>query len=140
MQKNQSPETLLSLAAKISTSLKAMHDRTLGDLTSSQFRVLEALVAAPLPESVSGLSHQWIGKETSIHRSTLSEMLPRMRAAGLITMWTNPDDERSRLVSITPEGRDRYRRAARAITAAEKRIEMQIPRLRRTIEALAEIT
>lgn len=133
MQKSTSPETLLSLAAKISSSLKSMHDKALGNITSAQFRVLGVLAKAN-----GDLTQQAIVRDGGIDRATLSEMLPRMRSAGLLTMWTNPEDGRSRLVAITTAGRDEYRRAGRSIAAVERHIERKIPRLRETLQALIE--
>lgn len=77
--------------------------RTLAEEGSTElgFEVLTALEAAaggPLPPSV-------IAERCGILRGTLTDVLSRLEAAGLVVRHRNHDDRRQLLAELTPRGR-----------------------------------
>lgn len=60
--------------------------------------------------------------------STLTGMLDRLAGLELVTRAPHPDDRRSLLVALTPEGRRRAERITRLLRALERRIRARITR------------
>lgn len=69
-------------------------------LTYPQYLVLRALWTEGSPMTVGR-----IGKEVQLDSSTLTPLLKRMEAAGLISRRRDPRDERQVQIGLTPEGR-----------------------------------
>lgn len=78
-------------------SFSAQHIRTLG-LTMSQFDVLATL------GNTQGLTCGEIGEKTLMVKGTLTGVLDRLEKKGLLGRHENPQDKRSVLVALTPEG------------------------------------
>jgi DNA-binding MarR family transcriptional regulator len=76
---------------------------------------------AHAPCAVSGLK-----RDLGLRRSTLSSMLDRLEARGLVRRLPNPDDGRSVMVEPTRTGRALGRRVARALAGLEREIERQL--------------
>lgn len=74
-------------------------------LTYPQYLVLMAL-DGDAPQSLRAL-----GMAVALESNTLTPLLKRMEAAGLITRRRNPEDERALLVALTGEGRAMRERA-----------------------------
>ena len=53
-----------------------------------------------------------LGAQAVVSRERVSRVVTELERAGLVTRTPNPEDGRSRLTTITPEGRRRLRRAA----------------------------
>lgn len=68
-------------------------------LTHPQYLVMLALWGHE-PLSLSGL-----GRQLDLDPGTLSRLVKRLEAAGLVTRDRDPDDERSLAVALTPRGR-----------------------------------
>ncbi len=80
---------------------------------------------------------------TGVNRSTLSEMLRRMAAAGLVTASRLEKDRRNIIVSITPRGRSVLLKVDRTLSEAEARIMALVPSdlrtlFRKALQAIAE--
>lgn len=69
-------------------------------LTVSQYRYLEYLQQFP-----SGVAAKELGAYFKVSQPTVAGVLKRLKAKGYIRAETSPEDERAKIVSITPEGR-----------------------------------
>jgi DNA-binding MarR family transcriptional regulator len=56
-----------------------------------------------------------IGERLQVHPASVTNAVQRLASAGLVERSTNPDDGRSVIASITPEGRQRVLAAAEAL-------------------------
>lgn len=71
-----------------------------GDLTPPQFAVLHVL------DERGSLDQKTLGALAAVDRSTLTPLLDRLAARGLITKSTDPGNRRRQLVSLTPAGHE----------------------------------
>jgi DNA-binding MarR family transcriptional regulator len=127
-------QSILSLAHRAHFAISARYRRALGDLTDARFRVLEALMVDEVPVSQSVLLGY--GFDTS----TISAMLPTMERDGLIRIVRDMQDRRRRIVSLTPDGRKAYKKAAKAIEKVEQSIPGIILRQWRTdLESIIQL-
>jgi DNA-binding MarR family transcriptional regulator len=82
-----------------------------------------------------------LGSLLMLDSGTLSPLLKRLEAAGLVRRRRSTEDERSVVVGLTPAG-DRLRRAARAVPASVARASglppAELSALRDTLVALTE--
>ena len=104
------PENMFCFALYSATQAMQQVYRPLLDplgLTYPQYLVLTALWTEDGGLTVGGIGHR-IGLDSS----TLTPLLKRMEAAGLVTRTRNPEDERQVRVTLTPEGRALEARAA----------------------------
>ncbi|MER6378694.1 MarR family transcriptional regulator [Streptomyces sp. NPDC001250] len=72
-----------------------------GDLTPPQFAVLHVL------DERGSLDQKTLGALAAVDRSTLTPLLDRLVARGLITKSTDPGNRRRQLVSLTRAGHER---------------------------------
>jgi MarR family transcriptional regulator, 2-MHQ and catechol-resistance regulon repressor len=89
---------LLSKAAKV---LEIHARRSIGslDLCLSDFAVLEALLhKGPLPVNT-------LGRKVLLTSGSITTAVDRMERRGLVERQGDPDDRRTRVVHLTPEGR-----------------------------------
>lgn len=82
--------------------LSASHVRTIG-LTPSQFDIITTLGNTP------GMSCKELGEKTLITKGTLTGVLSRLEAKGLIRRSTCHEDRRSLTIALTTEGEDLFR-------------------------------
>lgn len=73
-------------------------------LTPAQFDVLATLGDTP------GMTNKELGERTLITRGTLTPVLDRMEAKGLVHRCKGATDARQTLVSLTPEGQAAFER------------------------------
>lgn len=116
------PEEIQALDAyiKLTRAVSALetrlaHRATLGDLTVSQFGVLEVLMhLGPLPQCQ-------IGSKLLKSGGNITLVIDNLEKRGLVTRIRSVEDRRVINVSLTPEGerliRDVFPRQAQAITA-----------------------
>jgi DNA-binding MarR family transcriptional regulator len=83
------------------------------DLTKQQFTLLSAL------EHHDGASQTELVEITGIDRSTLAEMIKRMRDRGLVMRERTEDDQRANAVALTFAGR----KAVKAVRAAAEKAD-----------------
>ena len=60
-----------------------------------------------------------LGAELQLDSNTLTPLLKRMEAAGLLTRQRNPEDERSLIVTLTAKGRDLQSHAGALTTCVQ---------------------
>lgn len=90
-------------------------------LTTPQMRTLAVL-------SVAGnLSINELSVYAVIEQSTMSRTLDALEGAGLVRRREDPDDSRTRRVSLTEEGREAFDRIWPALAAAERALFEGIP-------------
>ena len=105
-------------------------------LTYPQYLVMVTLWGAEGPLSVKS-----IGQTLSLDSGTLTPLLKRLDAAGLVTRMRNPDDERGTLISLTASGRQMQERARHVPEAIRKATGLgmeDLERLRREITGLRD--
>jgi DNA-binding MarR family transcriptional regulator len=110
-----------SAAKKAARRLSLMYDTVLAPvgLKSSQYGILSELHArgAALP-TVRELSEELV-----MDRSTLGQNLRPLERDGLITLFTDPNDRRNRLIALTKLGFARLNEAAKYWGIAQDRFE-----------------
>ena len=74
------------------------------EITSSQFAVLNTLVAEP------GLAQRTVGERVGLDRSTVAEVIDRLSRRGLLDKVRDPRDGRRFLLDATEEGVRTHRR------------------------------
>jgi len=72
--------------------------RHLPDLTSAQFAVLMALGEGD------NIDQATLGARAAVDRSTLTPLLDRLKASGLITKRANPANRRCSIIGLTAKG------------------------------------
>lgn len=75
-------------------------------LTSARWQLLGAIAQAEQPRPVA-----WLARDLGANRQNVQRIVNDLRAEGLVALSPNPHHRRSRLVSMTPEGRRRYEQA-----------------------------
>ena len=60
-----------------------------------------------------------MGERLQVHPTSVTSIVRRLEAAGLVTRTPHPDDGRAILCEITPEGRDLVERATADLVAAD---------------------
>lgn len=92
-------------------------------LTHPQYLVMLALWGDE-PLSVTELSRM-----LELDAATLSRLLKRLEAAGLVSRDRNPDDERSLAIGLTPRGRELRTRALQVPATVLERLGMDVDEL-----------
>lgn len=90
-------------------------------LTDSQILVLSAVSRGD------GLSQTHIVAETSIDRSTVADMVPRMVKAGLLKRSKNPKDAREYVIRITSNGSRTLAQSQALLRKVEQSLVKQYP-------------
>jgi DNA-binding MarR family transcriptional regulator len=102
-------------------------------LTHPQYLVMLALwEQAPLKVST-------LAERLSLEPATLSPLLKRLEAAGLVTRDRDPRDDRALAVSLTPRGRRLRTRAERIPAAVLERLGMELSELEDLRDALTRV-
>ncbi|MGN5381820.1 MarR family winged helix-turn-helix transcriptional regulator [Streptomyces lasalocidi] len=86
---------------RASQAVNASWQQRSGDLTPPQFAVLHVL------GEHGDLDQKTLGSLAAVDRSTLTPLLDRLVARGLITKSTDPHNRRRQLVTLTPAGHER---------------------------------
>jgi len=103
----KSPGYLLRCAHQFAVAVVAEHLTPL-NLTSVQFATLVAVNDVP------GLDATRLAALVNYDRPTLTGVIDRLEAKGLLTRQPDPADRRARLLFLTPEGRKALAEADRA--------------------------
>lgn len=97
--------------AYVKTSLaEALRD---APLSLSEVFTLASLTMEPTHT----LSHSRLAEETFTNTSTITNRIDRLEARGLVRRQSAPNDRRTILVAITPDGREAYRESTQIIAA-----------------------
>ena len=102
-------------------------------LTHPQYLVMLALWEAE-PLRVSELADR-----LSLEPATLSPLLKRLEAGGLVTRRRDPDDERAVAITLTPAGRRLRRKAERIPPAVVARLGIEISELEELRDRLTTV-
>jgi DNA-binding MarR family transcriptional regulator len=102
-------------------------------LTHPQYLVMLALWGDE-PLSVTELSRM-----LELDAATLSRLLKRLEAAGLVRRDRNPDDERSLAVGLTAQGRDLRTPALQVPATVVERLDMDVDELMSLRDSLTEV-
>lgn len=103
-------------------------------ITYPQYLVLSVLWTSEAPRTVGS-----IGGDLSLDSSTLTPLLKRLEAAGLVLRQRNPEDERQVRVALTPAGQALRARAAHIPACIAERTGLDastLSRLRSEVMAL----
>jgi DNA-binding MarR family transcriptional regulator len=103
----KSPGFLFRCAHQFAVAIVAEHLTPL-NLTSVQFAVLVAINDVP------GLDATRLAALVDYDRPTLTGVIDRLEAKGLVMRQPDPNDRRARLLFLTPEGRKTLAAADRA--------------------------
>jgi DNA-binding MarR family transcriptional regulator len=116
----ESPSHLMRLCQQYYGDLYA-RETGARDLTKQQFTLLCAL------EHQDGVSQTTLVETTGIDRSTLAEMVRRMRERGLLSRERTEEDMRANAVAITQGGRKALKSARTAAERAERMFLEALP-------------
>ncbi|WP_083462423.1 MarR family winged helix-turn-helix transcriptional regulator [Kitasatospora griseola] len=89
-------------------------DRELGEtfgIGVSEFELLERLWEFEQEEHLSGSRAQVLSGSVHLSQSAFSRLVARMEKSGLVQRSMCEDDRRGIFITLTDEGRERYRRA-----------------------------
>jgi len=92
----------------------AAHARSLG-YTSAQFDIIATL------GNTDGMTFKELGEKTLITKGTLTGVVDRLEARGVVRRVGSPSDARSTIVQLTPKGRREFERVFHAHVAYLKR-------------------
>src|SRR4030088_3235318 len=107
-------------------------------LTHPQYLVMLALWGHP-PSSSQPLSVKQIAALLQMHSATLSPMLKRLQALGLITRLRSATDERTMQVELTTKGRTLRRQALKIPPAVVERLGIDLDELEHLHDVLVGI-
>lgn len=93
------------------------------DLTNGQFSLMMSL-NRPEPPSIGS-----VASLLAMDRTTLTAALKPLERRGLIVVMANPEDRRSRLIALTPEGRELLSRAVPIWRKTHAELEAALPGL-----------
>lgn len=103
-------------------------------LTFPQYLVVHALLdESPMPVGM-------LGTRLDMDTGTITPLVKRLEAAGMVTRTRDPDDERRVMVELTKQGRaleNKVRGVTDTIKTACEMNDKAIDALRRTLDALA---
>jgi DNA-binding MarR family transcriptional regulator len=117
------------LLARVETTLRPF------DLTFARFEVLMLLTFS----SRGALPVGKIGERLQVHPASVTNAVQRLEEVGLVVRSANPDDGRSVIARITPDGRALAQRAAEALNAAVfSDVGLPPDRHEATLDVLAE--
>ena len=91
-------------------------------LSLAKFRVLSQLVEAKEPVPLSSLAER-----CSCVKSNMTQLVDRLEAEKLVERVSDPNDRRSVLAALTPEGRARHDEGARVLAEVEREVFERIP-------------
>jgi DNA-binding MarR family transcriptional regulator len=81
-----------------------------------------------------------MGERLQVHPTSVTSIVRRLEAAGLINRQPHPDDGRAVLAEITPKGRALVERATKDLVAADFGLEaLDVPALRELSEILRPV-
>jgi len=137
-----SPDDLLKLDQQVCFALAVAARNVIGlyrpvleplGLTHPQYLVMLALWER------SPLTVREIGRLLSLEPATLSPLLKRLEAAGLVTRDRHPDDERALAITLTPRGRRLREQALDVPPQIVERLGMRVEDLRALHASLTRV-
>lgn len=86
------------------------------DITPVQYAALAAVAALP------GIDQASLAGEIAYDRATITGVVDRLEAKGLVTRQVSPRDRRARELTITPSGSETLTRIRPAVDAAQQQM------------------
>jgi DNA-binding MarR family transcriptional regulator len=131
---------LAYIIASVNKQLEAEleeHLREVG-MPIEQVRILEILSGG------GGLPMGELAAQALVEPTTLTKMIDRMVADGLVLRLLDPNDRRRVLITLAPAGKVALRRLSRIISSQESRISKRLPKgklveLRSLLRGIAEV-
>lgn len=115
MELSESLTHMLHRASQAGDQMFALESQALA-LTARQYAVLQAVAQNP------GCTQAKIVTATGVDRSTLSDLLTRLQAKGLVTRERSFADARSHIVRLTAVGETSLEAARMAANKADRRL------------------
>ena len=119
MAETDTPDDTYQLSTQVGFNLRranqrhvAIFARHVEGLTPTQFAALARLFER------GALSQNKLGRLTAMDSATIKGVVERLKTKGLVTSRPDLNDQRLRLVELTPEGRDQFARAEEQALAA----------------------
>jgi DNA-binding MarR family transcriptional regulator len=115
-----SPLEVFSRMRRLGQALQVERARAFerAGLETGEFEILSSLCVTPRGAS----TPSELAAQTHTPSATMANRTERLEQRGYVARRWNPDDTRSRIVRITPEGRLAAERAMRELVAAEVRM------------------
>jgi len=95
---------------------RILKERGLPDISVAYFAVLQALW------EIDGLSISDLGEKVQLEKSTMTSLIDRMEAAGLLRRDDHPTDRRAYKICLTPRGRELEANLDQVVTEAYDRL------------------
>lgn len=134
------PLDVMSRLRRVARDLHMIRERAFASagLRAWEFDILSNLRKAPNGES---MTPSQLSAVTSTATATATYRVDRLVARGMVARTENPDDLRSRLVTLLPEGRQRVEAAMRELVGAEAELINDLSRgqIATVVEALRTI-
>lgn len=107
------------LIHKLAAKMKRLADENLinENVTVEQLRIMKMI-----NENGGTVSQRDIERTFDVRRSTVTSAMQVLEKKGLITRHANPEDSRSKLVSLTEEGQEKNRRLINFIVQRDEQI------------------
>jgi len=114
---------------------RMLRENGLADISVAYFAVLHALW------EMDGLSISDLGERVQLEKSTMTSLIDRMEAAGLVRRDDHPTDRRAYRICITARGRELEEKLDQVVTEAYNHLTRGIPEkdLQTAIEVLKGI-
>ncbi|WP_029011540.1 MarR family winged helix-turn-helix transcriptional regulator [Niveispirillum irakense] len=109
------PGFLIRRLWQISVAL-FLEETAMMDMTPPQFGLLSLIAAHP------GQDQTWLGSRAALDRTTVTGVLDRLEARGLIRREVAPHNRRARLTFPTPEGADFMARSEEPLARISERL------------------
>ena len=110
---------------------RMLRENGLADISVAYFAVLQALW------EMDGLSISDLGEKVQLEKSTMTSLIDRMEAAGLVRRDDHPTDRRAYRICITARGRELEEKLDQVVTEAYNRLTLGVPE--RDLQAAIEV-
>ena len=100
---------------------RMLRENGLADISVAYFAVLQALWG------MDGLSISDLGERVQLEKSTMTSLIDRMEAAGLVRRDDHPTDRRAYRICITARGRELEEKLDQVVTEAYNRLTRGVP-------------
>ncbi len=114
---------------------RMLRERGLPDVSVAYFAVLQALW------ETDGLSISDLGEKVQLEKSTMTSLIDRMEAAGLVRRDDHPTDRRAYRICLTPRGKELEEKLDQVVSEAYTHMTREIPDqdLQKAVEVLKHI-
>jgi DNA-binding MarR family transcriptional regulator len=125
MANNDLARSPIHVLHRATQSADSIFHTTIGDLTTRQLAVLEAVAVHD------GASQMILTQVTGIDRSTISDLIKRLTRKRLLQRRRTAADARAYAVKLTDEGHRVLRKSGPVVKAVDERVLASLPAARR---------